>query len=172
MAEIFDPTDGSWTGAPDMSAARRAHSATLLPDGRVLVVGGYGEDNEPLSSAEIYDPDGGTWSPAGTLQHPRADHTATLLADGTVLVAGGLGEFTLTESYDPSSGAWTPRAELSTARYLHSAQLLANGTLMVTGGLEGAVDPRRSDTVEIYDPKADAWTAGSQGPVQPESAEE
>jgi hypothetical protein len=73
-----------------MSEARMLHAAVLLPDGRVLVVGGGrppGED--PVSSAELWDPDTLTFAHAGSLRQARYKPTATLLSDGRVLVTGG-----------------------------------------------------------------------------------
>jgi len=76
-----------------MAVARKGHTATLLPDGKVLVVGGVDSNDDAsakaLASAELYDPKTGTWSETGSLIHPRAWHTATLLKNGLVLVAGG-----------------------------------------------------------------------------------
>src|SRR5207249_2028280 len=58
-AEVWDPGTGLWSGAGSLTTARSYHSATLLPDGRVLVAGGY--DGGPLSSAEVWDPATGLW---------------------------------------------------------------------------------------------------------------
>ena len=67
---------------------RTSHTATLLPNGKVLVAGGYNGFGS-LSSAELYDPATGSWSPTGSLGTARDSHTATLLPNGKVLVAGG-----------------------------------------------------------------------------------
>ena len=73
-----------------LNAARRNHTATLLPDGKVLVGGGIDSSFSPYTSAELYDPANGTWSAAGKPHRPHAsNHTATLLPNGKVLVAGG-----------------------------------------------------------------------------------
>ena len=69
-----------------MASARSSHTATLLPSGRVLVIGGDGDAND---SMELYDPTTNTWSTAGKLEHGRSYHTAILLQSGKVLVAGG-----------------------------------------------------------------------------------
>src|SRR2546429_5382310 len=78
---------GTWTATGSMSIGRQAPAATLLTNGKVLVVGG----GKPTatSSAELYDPSTGLWAPTGSMTTPRVGHTATLLSDGKVLVAGG-----------------------------------------------------------------------------------
>ena len=83
---------------------RNSHSATLLPDGTVLVAGGV-SGGSGLASAERYDPSSGSWTAAGTMVTPRDRHTATMLRDGTVLMAGRTGTLAASaELYDPGSG--------------------------------------------------------------------
>ena len=120
-----------------MATARSSHTANLLPDGRVLVVGGYGAEKDPVNTAEIFDPAGGTWTDAGTLKEARADHTATALGNGNIVVAGGLGEFTLAEMFDIAAGTWSEAGNTSLARYHHTDELLPDGTIMITGGIRG-----------------------------------
>ena len=95
------------------------HTATLLPNGKVLVAGGYRLQRLDLASAELYDPASGTWTATGSLATARAGHTATLLPNGKVLVAGGYGNsgyLASAELYDPASGTWTATGSLATAR--------------------------------------------------------
>ena len=81
---------GRWRITGDLVTARYVHKATLLPNGQVLVAGGYGPDCcTMLASAELYDPATGMWTATGSMTTPRVDHTATLLQNGQVLVAGG-----------------------------------------------------------------------------------
>src|SRR5207247_802269 len=94
-----------------LATARYLPTATLLPNGKVLVVGGNDTSGVSLASAELYDPASGTWTATGSLGDARSDHTATLLPNGEVLVAGGTngtdGVVTSEELYDPASGTWT-----------------------------------------------------------------
>ena len=90
-----------------LGIARTEHTATLLTNGKVLVVGGQGSGQNFLASAELYDPATGTWTTTGSLLTARIGHTATLLKNGKVLVGGQDSHFTsLTsaELYDP--GNW------------------------------------------------------------------
>src|SRR5437867_1645285 len=84
--------DTTWKMTGSMHNVRRLHTATLLPNGKVLVAGGFTGLFGPYSAtntAEIYDPATGTWRYTGSLRFARARHTATLLANGRVLVVGG-----------------------------------------------------------------------------------
>ncbi len=74
-----------------METARAYHTATILPNGKVLIAGGGTDPSVPLASAELYDPVSKTFSPTGSMGTARAYHTATILPDGMVLIAGGTG---------------------------------------------------------------------------------
>ena len=144
------PTAGSWSETGSMITGRAEHTATLLPDGRVLVAGGVadGKEEVSLASAELYDPNTGKWSPTGSMTRPRSQHTATLLPDGRVLVAGGYcpgttkgcppgedpdGAMAAAEIYDPGTGKWTATGDMTTQRFFHTATLLDDGKVLVAG---------------------------------------
>jgi Kelch motif/Galactose oxidase, central domain len=136
-----------------MMAGRGLHTATLLADGRVLIIGGYATGHVALASAEIYDPGTDTFSPTGSLVSPRGQHTATLIADGRVLIVGGfVGSSSLAtaEIYDPGTGTFAATGSMSAGRGFHEATLLADGRVLVTGGDHELGRPVA--TAEIYDP--------------------
>jgi hypothetical protein len=133
-----------------MTSPRRSHTATRLPNGKVLVAGGGAGDDE-AAVADLYDPSTGIWTPTGALNFPRSLHTATLMANGRVLVAGGwsvLGvRIATAEVYDATTGAWTQTGQLNPARVYHTATLLLNAKLLVAGGY--VYDSALSNT-ELY----------------------
>ncbi len=150
-----------------MVSPHSSHTATLLPDGRVLIAGGLVNDRldgRASALAELYDPDRGTWAATGKMRQARWNHTATLLANGKVLVAGGYDDgrqlLGSAELYDPDSGRWIPTGPMTTGRGGHTATLLSNGTVLVTGGggEDTTTDLERSATAEVYDPAAGSWT--------------
>ncbi len=165
LAMRFDSTglkyplliDPAWAAAGSMSAGRISHTATLLPNGKVLMAGGL-NDIAYLSSADIYDPSSGTWSTTAPMNTLRAVHTATLLPNGKVLVAGGSSGtstyLSTSQLYDPSTGAWSTTGSLSTMRSSHTATLLPNGKVLVVGG--GNAGGKLS-TAELYDPASGTW---------------
>jgi hypothetical protein len=148
-AQLYVSSEGEWVdgGIPGLQQRRDGHTATLLPNGKVLISGGEYRFNvipfiSYLASVEEFDPSSISWSQRVPLLTPRAFHTATLLPSGKVLVTGGLTlkgsasktEVASAELYDPDTGQWSSTAPMGTARAFHTATLLSSGKVLIVGG--------------------------------------
>ncbi len=116
-AELYDPAVGTWTETRALSNPRASHTATLLPNGKVLIAGGH-NGSTAVSSAEMYDPTTGTWTTTAEMSAVRVGHSATLLLNGKVLIAGGRnssGYLSNAELYTVSSPViFTPTFQIPT----------------------------------------------------------
>ena len=158
-AEIYHLSSFSPTGF--MKYDRIGHTATILPNWKVLVTGGGDVAGNSRASAEIYDPETGTWTLTGSMKYDRIGHTAILLINGKVLVAGGRdtagNSRASAELYDPETGTWTQTGSLNFGRTLFTATVLNDGIVLVAGGADLAtLDARAS--AELYDPATGKWT--------------
>lgn len=159
---MFDPTTNSFTSVENLSTSRSGHTATRLPNGKILIAGGYNGDY--LNSGEIFDPTTDRFTSAGGMVTARSGHVATLLNNGKVLLAGGVGtDWTFladAEIYDPETNTFIATGAMTTARESHTATLLDDGRVLIIGGHKG----RRSTitiytSAEIYNPANGTFTA-------------
>jgi hypothetical protein len=154
---VLDPSWASTKG--NMIAPRRGHTATLLSDGTVLIVGGAPPTGQkaPLLTAELFDPKTGTFAMTGSLSEGRASHVAVLLKSGKVLLTSGAGQanpVASTELYE--SGKFRVVGALHTARSQAAATLLSSGQVLIAGGINGAGEV--TDSTELFDPTMEMWT--------------
>ncbi len=179
-SELYDPANKSWEPPVTLTTARAGHTATLLPDGRVLVTGGHMLDSSgwppapywtAISDCEIWNPSSKTWSTVNHLNHARAFHTATLLSDdpqdqnyGKVLVAGGCPnvfdaaslmyslQLNSYEIYDPAKDTWTCPTDQDANDHLQRKRVCHTATRLNDGTV--LVVGSASDTYssEVYGP--------------------
>ncbi len=137
-AELFDPATGTWLSAGSMSVPRAGHSAIVMQNGKVLVVGS--------GKADIYDPASNTWTPTGSPLSASTGTPAVLLQNGMILAANPLGT---AELYNPATGTWSATGSMSTT-HNGGMVLLASGKALIIGGTAGAC--------ELYDPLSGTWS--------------
>jgi WD40 repeat protein len=158
-AEIFDPVNHSFTPTDSMNEPRDGHTATLLPNGKVLIVGGWNQSGRS-STAELYDSETEAFEYTGGLMAPRQGMTATLLKNGQVLIAGGDSARNspqpVAEIYDPGTKTFVPTGSLNHGRMAHTATLLDDGTVLLMGG--SAENGKVLASAEIYDPSTERFS--------------
>jgi uncharacterized protein YjdB len=164
-AEIYDPVAGTFTLLPStLNTARVGHTATLLSNGQVLIVGGYDPTTGIIADSELYDPTAQVFIDLGNTNTPRFHHAATLLQNGQVLITGGETDPTPSSAYNnaeifnPTTWTFSPSsASMVSGREGHASTLLNDGTVLITGGdLPGAGS---LNTAELYNPTAGTFTA-------------
>ena len=168
--EVYDAATGSFAEiVGDSGNGTFGHTATLLPNGKVLLAGGfvnsvwdYGSSIAD-SGTSLYDSVTGVFSGTGNMTASRGGHTATLLANGKVLIAGGAAQdptgtgLASAELYDPNTGTFTQTGSMAVGRFLHTATQLQNGRVLIVGGsLTSASGPVA--TAEVYDPATGIFT--------------
>jgi hypothetical protein len=147
-----------------LNPARSGYTKTPLPNGKVLIAGGYIHTEIPkivnriLSSAELLDPVTGKWTETHEMNTARCDHIAILLQSGKVLVAGGSNDkghdLTSAELYDPVTGKWTETGSMNNAHVNEPAKLQSDGKVWIKGDWNG----RQFNGDELYDPATEKWT--------------
>ena len=168
--EVYDAGTGTFTEiVGDSGNGIFGHTATLMPNGQVLLAGGFVNSvwdyggSTSSNGAGLYDSATGQFSGTGNMMASRGDHTATLLANGKVLIAGGADQdptgtgLASAELYDPGTRTFTQTGSMAVGRFVHTATKLQDGRVLIVGGvLRSASDPIA--TAEIYDPATGIFT--------------
>jgi len=161
VAELYRPQTRGFVRVGRLNQWRDDHASTRLPDGRVLIVGGWGVRGV-LATTELYDPRRRTFSRGPTMASPRAGTTATALGDGRVLIAGGFTDNRPTtasaELFAPTTDRLSALPPMSTPRGGHVAVRLRDGRVLIAGGLSNGRVTRSS---EIFDPRTGRFGAAA-----------
>lgn len=152
-AEVYDPATGTWSATGSLNSARAQATSSILPDGKILIIGGI-NGGGPLATAEIYDPVAGTFSfTVGAMSTARGEHADAILPDGRVLVMGGYNgsgtPLASAEIFNPATGLFSPTGAMSQARYGHTGTTLG-GKVLVFGGF-AAGGNAALQSAELYD---------------------
>src|SRR5207249_1254084 len=152
---IYDPRKPAWRAGPPTLSPHAQQDALTLPDGRVLIAGGYG------GRAEVYDPRAGRWTKVGgpdVLAHP----ILAPLRNGDALLATGVNDagqaFTSTSLFDPTTDRWSSAAAMAIGRDSPIGAELRDGRVLVAGG---AASRQVLRSAEIYDGRSNRWTAAA-----------
>jgi hypothetical protein len=169
-AELYSPAKGLFyniSAGVFMANSIAGHTATLLPNGKILIAGGKQKSSGiPVTTAQLYDPTTRKFTATGAMIGARYEHTATLLNNGLVLIAGGRDSagapMNTTELYDFATNTFTSGPNMNSARAKHAAVRLPNGDVMVSGGIGLPGTPGTGlATAEIYNGTAFNLTTGN-----------
>jgi hypothetical protein len=162
-----------WSASGGISGQRSYHTATLLPNGKVLIAGGSTNNGTTSNTAQLYDSASGTYNSTGNMTVSRDFHTATFLTSGPnagkVLIAGGRTNsgkgytyLSTAELYDPATGIFTAVSSLMTAaRYGHTATAITAGANIGLVLIAGGANTAALSTAELYDPVAGTFSPAS-----------
>lgn len=143
VTQIYSPVTGTWTAGPPLNAGRASHGVAMLPDGRLMVMGGISGWGTPyLKTTELFN--GTAWQAGPPMAEGRLHFPVVEMSDGSVLVSGGTSlntnPQTVTagvERYVPATNAWTSSGLMNAPRRFHAMIELADGRVLVAGGQDG-----------------------------------
>lgn len=164
----------SWKLGADMNYNRKGHTVTNLPDGKILVVGGYDQNLNPIYECELYDVASNSWSIVGSIAIPRMFHLS-VLSNGKVMIVGGAQpiisgnqvdppyqSINSCELYDVVTQTWSTTSSMNHRRTQHALAILPSGKVLTVGGIGGNTQNDLSlNSIEIFDPNTSSWTLSS-----------
>lgn len=149
-----------------MQTPRASHTASLLPNGTVLIAGGFagsGSESRPYISTEIFDPASGAFHPGPDMTVRRSGHAAVVLKDNRILLAcgwsGPSGVTNAAEIYDPARQRFSRVGSMAVARGECTATLLQDGKVLITGGVDHKEQALSS--TEIFDPRTKSFASAA-----------
>jgi RTX calcium-binding nonapeptide repeat (4 copies)/Kelch motif len=159
---------GFFSPTGSMAVERVGAVAAPLPDGRVLIAGGY---HDAVSNAEIFDPAAGSFAPTDSMPVPRAGAVAAPLPDGRVLIAGGYGRSSA-EVFDPDTGTFSSAGigSMSVPRAEAAAAPLPDGRVLIAGGCCSSELPYWLSSAEVFDPATNTFSSAGIGSMSRERA--
>ena len=159
--EIFDPTTNTWSDGGELQMTRQHQTASLLPDGRVLIAAGL-SGSSPTEQCEIYDPASATSALIAPLHLARYEHQAVALSDGRVMVSGGRNGgwngsyFNETEIYDPTTNAWTVVGDMYQSRMRAVLAQFGDGSILSAAGRNTPTSAAPGS--ELFDLTTNSWS--------------
>ncbi len=167
-AFLYDPAADRWASFGPVGVGDEFPAVAALGDGRALLLGSAGYENDGTTPAFLLDPATGAMT-ATRMPGARGGATLSALPDGRVLAVGGASlrrgsdgvttatPLASTAIFDPATGGWTEGAGLTTARSGHTATTLSDGRVLIVAA---AADTGQGPaTAELYDPPSRTWTA-------------
>jgi len=157
-AELFDPKTNTFSsgGLGNLSTKRWAPATATLPDGRVLVAGGW-DGTDDVATADVFNPNTKTFSPVGSMVVPREAAGTAPLPDGRILIAGGYsntGSVNSTEIFDPKTNTFSPGPTFPEAKYGIAAAVISGGRILFAGGYN---DSDYVSSSSVFDPATSAF---------------
>ncbi|MFO1470688.1 MAG: kelch repeat-containing protein [Turneriella sp.] len=153
----------AWYPAGNLNIGRMDHSATLLLDGRVLIIGGRDANSNLIPIAESYNVTSKTFTVIGPMITPRMGHSATLLSDGRVLIVGGVIDTwtgigtSSAEIFEPTTNTFIAVGASNRVAVNHTANTLPNGKILISGGGDNLAPSNQTD---IFDPSTNSFIPG------------
>ena len=166
--ELYDPLSNTWAKTGDLNIPRHVYEMRLLPDGRVIIIGGMTDMNvATTATSEIYDPATGLWTLAANMIEARENAQSCVMPDGSIMLFGGLDAnvpawLSRCERFNPSTLAFEELPDMPIACYGTAPYYCAPlNSIFVCSGVIGGFGGDYTPNVQTFDLGTQTWTAGS-----------